>query len=423
MAMEGSLVFVHGTGVREGAEDTRQRIVDGMGMHTKSVTAPPWGQKVGPADLSVTPILPESAAATRAAMGAVAPEGSETEVATWGLLIEDPLIELRVRAAARPERTGTIVGALGPKTEVQQRLDRAEVVEGALKTAGVTVEELRSALTFVRDSEALSGAVRAMVDPRDESKPVDAGEQQALLDAGELQALLDAVSRAAVAFVLQTHRNADPPRLSPIALSGDERTQFVDAVGVALSGTSTRGFFTRSLWKTLGPLAMRFGNSQAMEHRAKLMDPFSDFIRDVAFYIRRGEKVRKVLSDAISELPPNRPVVVVGHSLGGIAMVDLLSGDDAPHVDLLVTVGSQAPYLYLLDALVSLQPGTTAKPFTPWLNIYSPADFLSFRAAPAFADVSGIVDKQVDAGVPFPESHSAYWAHAATYTLIKENWP
>ncbi|MCX4986515.1 hypothetical protein [Streptomyces sp. NBC_00572] len=415
--MEGSLVFVHGTGVREGVKDTLEKVrtgMEGLGLPRESVSAPHWGEKVGPADLDVTPILPESSVSTRAAMEVEAPESGESEAATWGLLIEDPLIELRIRAAARPGPADVVLGVVPLQVEVQQRMDGAAVPQGALKAAGVTDEELRSAITSVRDSDVLIGIVRAMDRARNKDEPVDANEQKLLLDA---------VSRSVVAFILRGHRIAVPPKLSPIAISGDERTQFVDAVSDTLSGAPTRGVVTQSLWKVLGPLAVRIGNAKAKEHRAKLMDPFSDFIRDVAFYIRRGEAVREVLATAISDLPPNGPVVVVGHSLGGIAMVDLLSGDDAPHVDLLVTAGSQAPYLYLLDALVSLEPGKNAKPFTPWLNIYSPADFLSFRAAPAFDGVSGIVDRDVDAGVPFPESHSAYWAHAATYALIKDNWP
>ncbi|MET9540464.1 hypothetical protein ABZY16_23610 [Streptomyces sp. NPDC006553] len=404
--MEGSLVFVHGTGVREGLENTLEKVRTGMAtlpLSPDSVCGPPWGEELGPDDLDVTPILPESSAITRAAAGGEVPD-DVTDVATWGLLIDDPLIELRLLAVAPPARTGIVVNAEPAAVELRRLLDDAKVAPEALEAAGVKDEELRSAIVFVRDSEPLVGAARAV------GKAGDAG-------------LLAAVSRSVVACVLHGQRSAEPPRLTPVALSGEHRTDLVGAVGEAVSGTPTRGFFTQTIWKTLGPLAVRVGNAKARENRAKLMDPFSDFIRDVAFYIRRGEAVREFLATAISDLPANGPVVVVGHSLGGIAMVDLMSGGDAPHVDLLVTVGSQAPYLYLLDSLVSLRPGQDAKPFTPWLNIYSPADFLSFRAAPAFPEVGGIVDEEVDAGVPFPESHSAYWSQKETYSLIGQHWP
>ncbi|MBY8847139.1 hypothetical protein [Streptomyces sp. SP2-10] len=405
--MQGSLVFVHGTGVREGLQQTLDRVRKGtsrLGLPSESVSGPPWGQEIGPADLDVTPILPEPSAGTRTAAAFETHESSDTDVATWGLLVDDPLLELRILAVAPSEERGIVVDAQSAEVELQQRMDEAEVTQAALQAAGVTTEELRSAMTFIRDSDALIGAAQAVGDACD----------------GEL---LEAVSRSVVACILHTQRTTAPPRLSSIAVSGDQRTQLVTALGDALFGAAARPLVTRNLWKAIGPLALRLGTAKGRENRAKFMDPFSDFIRDVAFYLRRGESVRSYLATAISALPSNGPVVVVGHSLGGIAMVDLLSGDNAPHVDLLVTVGSQSPYLYLLDSLESLRPGEDAKPFTPWLNIYSQADFLSFRVAPVFAGVDGIFDEEVDSGVPFPESHSAYWAHDETYDLIGEHWP
>jgi hypothetical protein len=62
-------------------------------------------------------------------------------------------------------------------------------------------------------------------------------------------------------------------------------------------------------------------------------------------------------------------------------------------------------------------------PFTPWLNIYNRQDFLSFVAGRVFQGVSGITDEEVDPGVPFPESHSAYWYSNRVYELIRRHWP
>ena len=101
---------------------------------------------------------------------------------------------------------------------------------------------------------------------------------------------------------------------------------------------------------------------------------------DILFYQRRGEEFLDFLSEESPGLAP--PVVAVGHSLGGIVLVDLLSRPGAPPVDLLVTAGSQSPMLYAIDALDSIRWGKAQpRPFTPWLNIYNRQDFLSFRAA------------------------------------------
>jgi hypothetical protein len=106
-----------------------------------------------------------------------------------------------------------------------------------------------------------------------------------------------------------------------------------------------------------------------------------------------------------------------------VVLVDLLSSDSAPPVDLLVTVGSQSPLFYAIDALEHLRPGVPPGPFTPWLNIYNEADLLSFCAERVFPDTPGIRDVVVDPDVPFPWSHSAYWEVDEVFGAIKAEWP
>ena len=78
-------------------------------------------------------------------------------------------------------------------------------------------------------------------------------------------------------------------------------------------------------------------------------------------------------------------MVLIGHSLGGIACVDLLAGGTLTHVRLLVTVGSQAPLLYEMDALHGLRFGEPLPEHFPrWINLYDPHDSLSYKAAPLF---------------------------------------
>jgi hypothetical protein len=76
-----------------------------------------------------------------------------------------------------------------------------------------------------------------------------------------------------------------------------------------------------------------------------------------------------------------------------------------------------------MDALDTLRPDGQATPYTPWLNVYDRADLLSFCAARVFPNVGGIVDAQIDAGVPFPAAHSAYWSREELYRLLAEHWP
>ena len=94
-----------------------------------------------------------------------------------------------------------------------------------------------------------------------------------------------------------------------------------------------------------------------------------------------------------------------------------------------MTVGSQAPFLYELNALESLAFGEPLPPtfVKRWVNIFDPRDFLSYTAAKVFA-LSGsggpeISDHRVDNKLPFPNSHSGYWDNPETWEIICKEMP
>ncbi|KRV47420.1 hypothetical protein AQ490_08160 [Wenjunlia vitaminophila] len=157
------------------------------------------------------------------------------------------------------------------------------------------------------------------------------------------------------------------------------------------------------------------------------------FAGDVLSYLVRGRAVRAYVADRLRELP--RPVVLLGHSLGGVVAFDLLasgvlgpdggpdgSAPSVPPVDLLVTVGSQAPLLYELDALPS-RPFGAGLPagFPPWINIYDPRDLLSFLASGVFGDQ--VRDIAVDNGHPVWAAHTSYFANPEVYRLLARAIP
>jgi pimeloyl-ACP methyl ester carboxylesterase len=112
-------------------------------------------------------------------------------------------------------------------------------------------------------------------------------------------------------------------------------------------------------------------------------------------------------------------VVLLAHSLGGIACVDLLIAAAPPRVKGLITVGSQAPFLHELGALPGLAPqGTLPHTFpVPWINVYDERDLLSFLAEPVFGE--RVRDIRVDSRTPFPRSHSAYFRNEAVYAVVR----
>lgn len=152
----------------------------------------------------------------------------------------------------------------------------------------------------------------------------------------------------------------------------------------------------------------------------------AQLLADVMGYQHHRESVHDVLKDELTraaEAAGGRPVLPVGLSLGGIALVDLLAGWPEAPVEACVTVGSQAPLLYTFDAIPSMPYDEASPPFlpVPWLNIYDSRDFLSFVAEPLFRRSDGlasVVDLRVQSGLDFPKSHSAYWGLEPVWDAI-----
>ena len=161
--------------------------------------------------------------------------------------------------------------------------------------------------------------------------------------------------------------------------------------------------------------------------RESLLETFgAQLLADVIGYHEHRESIQRVLRAELAaarRAARGRPILPVGLSLGGIALVDLIATwPDAP-VEACVTVGSQAPLLYTFDAIPSL-PYDEADPprlAVPWLNIYDSRDFLSFVAEPLFRRSDGlasVVDLRVHSGRDFPRSHSSYWELAPVWDAI-----
>ena len=137
-------------------------------------------------------------------------------------------------------------------------------------------------------------------------------------------------------------------------------------------------------------------------------------------YLARGERIRAFIAGIIGMA--EAPVVLIAHSLGGVAVIELLATQALPKVELVVTVGSQAPFLYELDALPKLAFGTRLPETVPrWVNIFDRRDLLAFTGAGVFP--GRVEDREVDNGAPFPRSHSAYFASDRFYAVLDEMLP
>jgi hypothetical protein len=407
--MAGTLLFIHGTTVRDVSGSMRQlrahagRILE---WAPNQVHAIEWGRAVGPQPLDITPSLPPEYS-TRGVGGEIS-EGEQVS-ALWELLLADPSLELRLLAQGEQAigGAGLIVGADPPDVVMDLKLADLDVAQGALEQRGFNNDDLDRARTALQLDESLSAAVSTVGDAEDAQ-------------------LVTAVARSLTARMIAA--SLPQPGMAELvadlpaaAINAHARDELVNAMARAM-GADTRGWF--------GDVLKSVGTKVAVAKRQEFMSPLSSFLRDVTFYLAHGTAMRDYIEADIRKHGGSAPVVVVGHSLGGIAAVDLLGdasvmgGDDPLKVDLLVTVGSQAPLLFLMDSLSSYSPRYADKQFqVPWLNIYNREDLLSFCAERVFVNGPEINDKEVVAGVPFPLSHSAYWGVDRVYELIRENLP
>ncbi len=189
------------------------------------------------------------------------------------------------------------------------------------------------------------------------------------------------------------------------------REEIVDLLIDALGG-GERAFSW--LKEKAGGLLARVGTRYARRHRSSLTDAGTPAGGDILLYQARGEKIRGLIRKRLEEV--ESPVVLLAHSLGGIACVELLVAESLG-IELLVTAGSQVPFLYEIGALGSLAVGDELPGhFPPWLNIYDSRDFLSYVGAGVFP--GRVEDVKVDNSQPFPAAHSSYWENPEVWAAI-----
>ncbi|MBY0254132.1 hypothetical protein [Methylobacterium sp. 391_Methyba4] len=404
-----TLLFVHGTGVRSvGREQTVSRIRKGLakaGLGDIQLDFVDWGEahgsKVSKEDLEQ--VLPLGAA-----MALDDTTEAEIEAALWSDLLVDPLVELRMAALRRSNVPLTDVPIPGGPQPADFALIQA-IHDLGPKLADplpgeVTAEAIRDAARSLAAESLVREAARSVGSAQDPD-------------------LVAATARAIVATALRRARSE--PGAGPSALYlRSEREALVDEVRTGLAPT-TQGIGGWLRDKVQGFATAR-ASDWAIKRRDGLMGSSSPFLGDILLYQRRGDEILAMIESKILELAGSgRQVIALGHSLGGIMLVDLLSRprDERLPVSKLITVGSQAPMLFKFDALGTMRPGHAlpeGTPFVPWLNIYDRSDLLSFCATRVFPDVAGIEDHEYKSGASFPEAHSAYFLGDEVYTRIKQ---
>ncbi len=388
-----SIVFVHGTGVREGAYlGTFDQVSKQLSRQSDLTLVPCYWGDLG-ADLRLGGASIPNYEVSRQ------PQDEEYEIALWGLLYEDPLYELRI-LLLREESKGVVPpGRLPPGPELERRvrtLRPSDDLITMLQHADLA-QVFRDAKTAIlRDTvfrESLRGA-----------------------GAGLLDEYRAAVARAIFAEAVRCRCKLEGE--GERWKNAEYRDEIVDLLIKSLGGKDKERALGWIKEKTKR-LAMRVGTNYAQNRRGALTDVTSPAAGDILLYQARGERIRRLIQQLIREA--DQPIVLLAHSLGGVACVDLLVGEALP-VELLITVGSQAPFFYEIDALTSLSVDRPLPAHFPrWLNIYDLRDLLSYVGEPVFA--GKVEDILVNNKQPFPISHSAYWSNSEVWAAIANALP
>ncbi|MEV0979558.1 hypothetical protein [Streptomyces sp. NPDC049915] len=401
-----AVVFIHGTGVREPAfSATAGRVAAGLTALRDGLRIVPhyWGGTHGATLAAGGASLPPAAGTARGlaeapAAGparwpgeAPAAADSDEDTAAWAALYTDPYAELAVAAPAAAEGAAERPpGSVPPAQKLQARL-AALAAQGDAPAA-----------------ELGPGLARAATDLA--AHPLLAPAAEALFPDG----LATVAARSLTARVIADALDADTP-LVPVGDTRDAVTdRLAEALGAPPRGTQ-RG--VRSLLlRTAGSAASR----AVVRRRRALTEAAHPAAGDVLRYLARGAAVRAGLRSLVEGLEP--PVVLLGHSLGGIIALDTLISAPLPHVRLLVTAGSQGPFLYESGSLPTLEHPAPLPPHVPhWLNLYDRRDLLSYLGAGLFP--GRVTDVAVDSRQPFPAAHSAYWTNPAVYRHIVDHLP
>jgi hypothetical protein len=387
-----SLIYVHGTGVREPEYSNAYKLIEKKIRSSLPGWRPVgcfWGEEYGAKFHMDGGSIPNYA--TARAIGDALDERDESLI-LWQLLYSDPCYEL------------FLIKTMSEEEDQEPNFDRSS------SSSRTERERLVKEIVGFRPSKALESMI--------EQSDLAPFWSEAFLYITESED-----------FKVASSTNIQDNQLIGIVTRAITAQIIVmaDKQGVPAPGGDIRDALVKKLLEELKSVALgigagyllsrRMATYAAERRRGVLIDKAQPFAGDILLYQTRGEKIREFIRKQITEASDS--VLLLAHSLGGVACVDLLIEKPPDNVIGIVTAGSQAPLLYELDCLKTLRHCEQLPDHFPrWLNIYDPHDFLSYQGRIVFP--GRVEDVEIESNQPFPKSHSAYWSVQKTWESIAE---
>jgi hypothetical protein len=218
--------------------------------------------------------------------------------------------------------------------------------------------------------------------------------------------------------------------------------QKYEAMGLTKDSLTWLG---QGLKRLVNPVANATSDTVLRLFRRPLSNQAALFLGDIFVYLRwretdgaKGsinrifEPIVRSLTEAARLRSQNDPLIVIGHSLGGVVLYDLFTDNAAVAkiaqalgselvVDTWVTVGSQ-PSLFadmgLYSNAAKAADGRFPKPapVRRWFNVFDYTDVFSFSCEPLFA---GVKDFEFDNVASLLNAHSAYFQRPSFYSRLR----
>ncbi|MBO9579676.1 MAG: hypothetical protein J7498_02150 [Sphingobium sp.] len=221
-------------------------------------------------------------------------------------------------------------------------------------------------------------------------------------------------------------------------------TDFIDALRAHLQVDVPRPYGLLDRLKAAAGAVLDRGRNLASAGilgltRDKLNPAAAKFIGDVFVYLRAGPVRIDIRQRIVTALLAARadadakaePLIVVGHSLGGVILYDLLTdpaGAGLPPgfgIDILLTVGSQPGFFEELKLFAASDPAipSSGRPLAlkpaavaHWWNVYDPVDVLSFRCQGIF---EGVEDFMFSSMTGVIDAHTSYFMRPRFFERLR----